>query len=151
MRRVESNTRPEQTQLLQGKTLVNFDIQEVVKAEQDGTEYTMYSYEQRRLQKDAPQELIDKTIADELPVVLKARLEKELAALAVTTSNGNTFDANLESRANMADAILASETLGLTENIWRLTDNTEVLVPIGELREAHALALQAYATAKSIG
>ena len=51
----------------------------------------------------------------------------------------------------MADTIMASETVSLTETIWRLADNSEVTVDIPELREASALALQAYALAKSIG
>jgi len=146
-KRVSSNTLPQQVERIQGKVLVNFDVVESIGEDNE----TKYTYEQVALQKDAPQELVDKEIASRTPALVKARLVATLAGLTVTTTNGNTFDANLESRGNMADAILASGILGITENIWRLADNTEVLVNITELREAHALALQAYARTKAIG
>jgi hypothetical protein len=89
----------------------------------------------------------------------KRKVEKELAKkvehdslsnLVVTTSLGNTFDANLESRQNMADAILISESTGTTDSAWRLADNTSKTITITELREAHALALNKYAKIKAI-
>lgn len=82
---------------------------------------------------------------------LPANKKKKLEGLVVTTENGNTFDANLEARQNMADAILASNFTGTTEAIWRLSDNSEIKVSVDELKEAHMLSLQAYAKAKSIG
>ena len=82
---------------------------------------------------------------------MKSEVDKKVEALTVTTSLGKTFDAKLEARQNLADAILASGFLGQTEAVWRLADNTEVLVGLDELKEAHALALQAYATTKAIG
>ena len=151
MKRTESTVIPEDTQLLQGVLLVNYDVQEEIKVDKDGSEYIMYNYGQSRLQEDATQSDIDKCVINGTGYWVKARLEATLDTLVVTTANGNTFDATLEARANMADAILASETLGITENIWRLADNSEELVDVTELREAHALALHAYATAKSIG
>jgi prolyl oligopeptidase PreP (S9A serine peptidase family) len=81
----------------------------------------------------------------------KAKIQDIINKSTVTTAAGNVFDANLESRVNMADAILASETLGQTETVWRLADNSEITVDIAELREAHALALQSYAQIKAIG
>ena len=81
----------------------------------------------------------------------KSQVAEALERLTVTTVNGNTFDADLNSRQNLADGILASETTGQTEAVWRLANNNEVLVDVSELREAHALALQAYAATKAIG
>jgi predicted DNA-binding protein (UPF0251 family) len=81
----------------------------------------------------------------------KAKIQDIINKSTVTTAAGNVFDANLESRINMADAILASDTLGQTETVWRLADNSEITVDITELREAHALALQSYAQIKAIG
>lgn len=83
--------------------------------------------------------------------IASENLSKTLDNLTVTTTSGKVFDAYITARQNMADAILASATLNLTETIWRLADNTEVLVTLDELKEAHALALQAYATTKGIG
>jgi hypothetical protein len=89
-------------------------------------------------------------VQDEL-IGEKAKLKDALDNITITTAAGNVFDANLESRVNMADAILASDTLGQTETVWRLADNSEITVDIAELREAHALALQSYAQIKAIG
>lgn len=83
--------------------------------------------------------------------VAKNEIREKLDTLTITTSNGNVFDANLQARVDMADAIMASDTLGITEKIWRMADNSEVMINITELREAHALAIQAYATLKGIG
>lgn len=94
-------------------------------------------------------------LADNALVSYQAKIAKETAIesisrLTVNTTSGKVFDADLESRQNMADAILASGSTGVTETTWRLADNTEVLVTLDELKEAHVLALQAYATAKGI-
>lgn len=85
---------------------------------------------------------------EELNEINKAEL---LAKLKVTTSKGNTFDAYPQARQDMADAILASSTLGVTETVWRMADNSEVLITLDELKEAHALAIQEYARIKGIG
>lgn len=102
--------------------------------------------------------------AEQAKAEQKSEIERQLAKLTVTTSNGNVFDATLEARQNMADAILASETLkelvdkGLLpadtvwdKRAWRIADNTEPIITIGELKEAHALAIQEYARVKGIG
>ena len=64
--RVNSNKRPLEVEMLQGKKLVNFDIVEV---EVEGE--VSYSYEQVRLQKDAPDSDVVKLIAEETPKVQK--------------------------------------------------------------------------------
>jgi hypothetical protein len=91
------------------------------------------------------------TNSPEIKAREKVKIQDIINKSTVTTAAGNVFDANLESRVNMADAILASETLGQTETVWRLADNSEITVDIAELREAHALALQSYAQIKAIG
>lgn len=74
-----------------------------------------------------------------------------LETLTVTTNEEHTFDAYAQARQDMSDAILASATLNITETVWRLADNSEVTISLEELKEAHALAIQAYAKIKGIG
>jgi len=66
-----------------------------------------------------------------------------LAVLTITTSNGNKFDANDVARQDMLSAIDASATLGLTEQAWKMSDNSWVTITLAELKEASALAIQA--------
>lgn len=89
--------------------------------------------------------------SEQLEVERKAEIERQLAVLTVTSSKGNVFDANIQARQNMADAILASDTLGITQTVWRMADNSDVQIDIAELKEAHALAIQEYAKIKGIG
>ena len=81
----------------------------------------------------------------------KIALAEILDNLTVTTVNGNTFDANLEARQNMGDAIMAAPIVEMTETYWKLADNTEELITLGELQEAHAKAIIAYGQARNIG
>lgn len=74
MKRTESTVYPERTQLLQGVLLVNYDVQEVVKTEEDGTEYTMYTYAQDRLQKEATESDVEKAIAKGMAIMAKEYL-----------------------------------------------------------------------------
>jgi len=67
--------------------------------------------------------------------------EDALKSITVTTSNGNTFDGDDVARVDMLNAILASETLGLTEHPWKLANNEWVTIQIEELKEASALAI----------
>ena len=55
IRRIGSSVKPQEIEMLQGKKLVNFDVQEVVEVK-DGVETISYTYEQLRLQEDATQE-----------------------------------------------------------------------------------------------
>ena len=89
--------------------------------------------------------------SEELENIKKQEIYQQLSVLTVTTYNGNVFDATLEARQNMADAIIASATLGSTTTTWRMADNSEVLITLDELKEAHALAIQEYARIKGIG
>lgn len=43
----------------------------------------------------------------------------------------------------MLSAIQASSLLGLTTTMWKLNDNTTVEITLDELKEAHALSIQA--------
>ena len=86
--------------------------------------------------------LTDDEIAEKTIQELKAAKELALASITVTTTNGNTFDGNETARVNMTSAILSSEVIGMTEDTWKLADNTEVLVTIDELKEALALSIQ---------
>lgn len=82
---------------------------------------------------------------------LKAQISKQLEELTVTTTKGNTFDANSQARLDISNGILVSQALGVTETVWRMADNKEVLVTVDELKEALALALTEYAKVKGIG
>lgn len=66
-----------------------------------------------------------------------------LNTIVVTTTNGNTFDADDAGRASMNEAITASAILGITESMWKLADNTIKLIQLDELKEALALGIQA--------
>ena len=125
----------------------------------DGVEYESEIFEEQPIRPyvsqlqsdiDALVNTNDSLVAYQLKLSQEA-INTSIDSLTVTTTAGNTFDATLTARQNMADGILASETLAMTQTTWRLADNSEVMIDIVELREAHALALQAYAKAKSIG
>lgn len=88
---------------------------------------------------------------EEQAILLKESIAQALQSLTVTTNLGHIFDAYAQARQDMADAILASATLNITETVWRLADNSEVTISLEELKEAHALAIQAYAKIKGIG
>jgi hypothetical protein len=89
----------------------------------------------------------DLPLVSELPeykVMVRCKRDDVIAKLKVTTASGKQFDADEKSRQRMADAILASETTGQKDTLWKLATNDIVTVGYGELREAHALALQAF-------
>ena len=96
-------------------------------------------------------EFTEAELQAELKAELKAQIAKQLEELTVTTSKGNTFDANSQARLDISNGILVSQALGVTETVWRMADNKEVLVTVDELKEALALALTEYAKMKGIG
>jgi len=77
-----------------------------------------------------------------IDLAIKERKSYEISNLVVTTSIGNTFDADDAARANMNEAILASSITGITETEWKLADNSVVTVTVEELSEALALGIQ---------
>lgn len=85
------------------------------------------------------QEQIDAELAS---IASETKL-KLLSELSVTTEAGNTFDAYDEARANMNESIMAAGILGITENQWKLADNSIITVSVSELQEALALGIQA--------
>lgn len=87
-------------------------------------------------------EYTEQEIAEQEIARLKAEKEQRLNTLVVTTSNGNSFDGNLEARTNMTSAILSADLLGLKEENWKLADNSIKLIQLSELKEALALAIQ---------
>ena len=99
MKRTESNTYPEQTQLLQGVLLVNYDVQEVVK---DDT--VMYNYAQDRLQQDAPESDVLKAIVKGTEYWAKHRKTAALAELVIE-ANTIAYDADGKSIGNMASVL----------------------------------------------
>ena len=88
---------------------------------------------------------------EQIKAEAKAEIARQLEVLTVTTTNGNTFDANNQARLDMQNAITASEFLGITETSWRMEDDSEVLIELAELKEALTLAIQKYAQLKGIG
>lgn len=87
-------------------------------------------------------EYTEEEIAEQEIARLKAEKEQRLNTLVVTTSNGNSFDGNLEARTNMTSAILSADFIGLKEENWKLADNSVKLIQLSELKEALALAIQ---------
>ena len=140
-RRVEGNTYPDRVQILQGKTLVNFDIIEV---DRDGE--VMYNYEQALLQIDAPEELIAKTIDEEMLRINEEKKAVELDTVKVRTSTGKLFYGDDKSRIDINDAINLSIELGRTSTIWKLAEEYEgnkfAEVSLEELKEVRQLALE---------
>lgn len=108
-----------------------------------------------KVDKDGTTKLFDfrtsEEIAEQVEVQRKVEIAIQLTSLTITSSKGNVFDANSQARQDMADALLASDTLGVTQIVWRMANNSEVLINISELKEAHALAIQEYARIKGIG
>lgn len=85
--------------------------------------------------------------------LIQAKADREIAlsTMVVTTQSGKVFDADVQARLNISNAITVSDAVGVTETVWRLADNSEVLVTVAELREALMLALTEYARLKGIG
>lgn len=82
-------------------------------------------------------------ILNKIAEITKNDKLKALSELKVTTTAGNIFDADDQSRSNIVEALKAAEILSLTEYQWKLSDNSIVLVDIQELEEALALGIQA--------
>lgn len=153
MKRTESNVYPEQTQLLQGVLLVNYDVQEEVRTEEDGTEYIMYNYGQSRLQKDAPESDVLKTIAKGTEYWVKYRKDTKLDTLVIT-ANTVPFDADnasinymssvlsianfkmIQSVANGADMADVYNSIYKTAIEWRNANNTVSNVELETVAEA---------------
>ena len=86
----------------------------------------------------------------ETSTLSKLQVKNKLEKLSVKISTGKVFDANLEARQNLADAIIAADFLKIDKTKWRMFDNSETVVTLDELKEAHALAILEYAKIKSI-
>ena len=86
----------------------------------------------------------------ETSALSKLQVKNKLEKLSVKISTGKVFDANLEARQNLADAIIAADFLKIDKTKWRMFDNSETIVTLDELKEAHALAILEYAKIKSI-
>lgn len=69
-----------------------------------------------------------------------------LDSITVTTASGKVFDGRDKDQVRMLSAIQASTLLGQTSAQWKLADNSIATVTLDELREAHALAIQAVGT-----
>jgi hypothetical protein len=75
----------------------------------------------------------------------KSNRQKILDSAVVTTSNSNQYDADEKSITRMANAILAAQSVGVTELSWSLADTgTGVMtaVSLSDITEAHTLAVQ---------
>ena len=104
MKRTESNVYPEQTQLLQGVLLVNYDVLEI---DRDGK--IVYNYAQDRLQQDAPESDVLKAIAKGTEYWNKQRKTVALDELVVE-ANTVAYDANGKSIGNMASVLAVASS-----------------------------------------
>lgn len=70
------------------------------------------------------------------------RIQRTAAVNSITVEvDGLVFDGDEQSQRRMLAAIHASEDAGIESTIWRLADNTESVVTVGQIREAHALSI----------
>ena len=108
-----------------------------LQTKEDGSYYTYYN-------QDGTPDLVKEQELADIKAYKDLKDAKQLAksTITVTTTAGNTFDGNSEARNNMSDAILASETVGQTETMWKLANNEVKLITLLEIREAHALAIK---------
>ena len=60
----------------------------------------------------------------------------------VVEVNGKSFDGNETARLNMISVIQASELLDITENAWKLADNSVATVSVADLKQALAKSIQ---------
>jgi len=141
--RIESGSYPAEREELQGCLLVNVDVKEKTRSYDGTIDEVYYSYIQLRFPLGETEERINTEVNRVLESQAKQAKQEALDNLTVTTGNGNTFDADGIGRQDMLSAIEASGTLGLTENNWKLADNTWKLIQLDELKEASALAIQA--------
>ena len=146
----ESTVYPQEVEMLQGKKLVNFLIEEKTRVGMDGTEYKYYEYEQRHLPVDAQQIDVDKLIARETKIIVNKRKDEALGRLTVKTSSGKVFYADAMSRADISDEISIAIDTGITSIIWKLAEDINgqriVEVTLDELKEARQLAMAEKAT-----
>lgn len=70
------------------------------------------------------------------------RAKTDALTKIVVEVNGKAFDGNEPARLNMISAIQASELLGVTDNAWKLADNSVATVTVDELKQTLALAIQ---------
>jgi len=70
------------------------------------------------------------------------RAKTDALTKIVVEVDGKSFDGNETARLNMISAIQASELLDITENAWKLADNSVATVSVADLKEALALAIQ---------
>ncbi|MGI2024866.1 DUF4376 domain-containing protein [Shewanella glacialipiscicola] len=70
------------------------------------------------------------------------RTQRAAAVKSITVEvDGLIFDGHEEAQRRMLSAMHISEEVGLTSTIWRLADNTEVVVTVDQIRQAHALSI----------
>ena len=148
MKRTESNVYPEQTQLLQGVLLVNYDVLEL---DRDGE--IIYNYAQDRLQQDAPELDVLKAIEKGTEYWVKYRKNNKLNTLVVT-ANTVPFDADntsinymssvltianfkmIQAVANGADMADVYDSIYKTAIEWRNANNTISNVDLETVAEA---------------
>ena len=80
-------------------------------------------------------------LAQQVDVEAKVAKVLALETLTVTTSLGTVFDGNETARVNMLSAINTAIRKGLTETNWKLADNSQKIITLSELQEAHDLAI----------
>ena len=148
MKRTESNVYPEQTQLLQGVLLVNYDVLEL---DEDGE--IVYNYAQDRLQQDAPESDVLKAIAKGTEYWVKYRKDNKLNTLVVT-ANTVPFDADntsinymssvltianlkmIQALATGVSAVDAYNSIYKTSISWKNANNTISNVQLETVGEA---------------
>jgi len=117
------------------------ELENVVSVEPgDETDLVDYSVTASLINGKWKEVYVDNMTPDESLVYKKRR---KLGFLTVTTQNGNIFNANETARNNMLSKIIAMEFNNETSVEWHMYDNQDVVITIGELKEALSLAIDA--------
>lgn len=72
--------------------------------------------------------------------IFRAQRHASVSGIVVEV-DGMLFDGDEDSQRRMLSAIRAGEDHGLTETLWRLSDNTEQVITLDQLKVAHSKAI----------
>ena len=137
---INSNTRPETFVIEHNGSRINYNIVEVKNDEG----VISYNYESdKHPSKDSVE--LDRYLTKLTTVTVAEAIAKMTVGV-----NGKVFGANEVARMNMLSAVVSAEFMNATETVWKLEDDTTVVVTLLELKEAVALALQKFGALKGI-
>ena len=142
VRVIESSEWPLDVERIQGKTLINIGVEELVREDS-----LYYRYSQVVLDGNLDSDKVDEVRIQSEKRLIDTKKEQALKVLVVSTDSGKVFYADTDSRLDLQAALVASELEGTNETMWKLAEAFEgsrvVSVSVDEIREAVVLALKA--------